>query len=147
MSHRDVYAGYFAEFFRAVAFGKYAVPLKGLGKASEDEKASEALKHLRRLYREQQLHSYGRIPADSTLDGEPLIGNIMNPNRMRLVQGPVSTRLLEALLAAMLLLNVLAKVLLNTDSVLPKNPCSTAAAASLLADLNVLGEYESGTES
>ena len=44
--------------------------------------------------------------------------------------------------AVMLLLGILGSVLMNTDHVLTKNPCSIAAVASLLADSNLIGLHE-----
>ena len=59
-----------------------------------------------------------------------------------MVQDPVSTRVLEALLEFMLVLGILGSMCLNTDRVLPKNPCSIAAVASLLADSNFLDRFD-----
>jgi hypothetical protein len=58
----------------------------------------------------------------------------------------MSTRVLEALLGAMLLLAALNTVLMKTRGVVPKNPCSIAAAASLLADSNILDALPRGAE-
>jgi maltooligosyltrehalose synthase len=55
-----------------------------------------------------------------------------------------STRILEALLAFMLALGILGSILLNTDRILPKNPCSIAATTSLLADSQIPDEFLKG---
>lgn len=61
-------------------------------------------------------------------------------HRIRLVQSAVSTRIIEGVLAAMLLCAVVAITLMDTRRVLPKNPCSIAAVASLLAGSSLLRE-------
>ena len=44
----------------------------------------------------------------------------------------------------MLVLGIIGTVLLNTDHVLPKGPCSIAAVASLLADSSLLDQFVNG---
>jgi hypothetical protein len=44
----------------------------------------------------------------------------------------------------MLVLGIIGSVLLNTDHVLPKSPCSIAAVASLLADSKLLDQFVQG---
>ncbi|KAF2142285.1 uncharacterized protein K452DRAFT_358124 [Aplosporella prunicola CBS 121167] len=60
------------------------------------------------------------------------------PDRVRLKQGPISTRILEAFLAVLSLCAMLAYAALDTKQVLPNNPCSIAAVASLLAGSSIL---------
>lgn len=60
------------------------------------------------------------------------------PYRVRLKQSAVSTRLLEGLLGVIALSAVLTFAMLDTRRVLPKNPCSIAAMASLLACADML---------
>jgi len=61
-----------------------------------------------------------------------------DPNRLRVVQDATSTRILEGLLATMLVCAVLAGILMDTRKVVPKNPCSIAAVGSFLADSNLM---------
>ncbi|GME25425.1 uncharacterized protein LTHEOB_12324, partial [Neofusicoccum parvum] len=56
-------------------------------------------------------------------------GTILDSGRTRLKQSPVSTRILEGLLATMFICAALTFALLDTRKVLPKNPCSIAAVA------------------
>jgi Protein of unknown function (DUF3433). len=59
-----------------------------------------------------------------------------------LSQDVASTRVLEALLASILVLGIVNSILMNTDHVLPKNPSSIGGVASLFADSNILARYE-----
>lgn len=60
--------------------------------------------------------------------------SLLTPSRTRLVQNTISTRILQAILAAMTVCGAVSILLMDTRQVLPKNPLSIAAAASLLAD-------------
>lgn len=79
-------------------------------------------------------------------DTNELTGTILYTGRTRLKQSPISTRILEGLLAIMFICAFLAAVLLDTDRVLPKNPCSIAAVASLLAGSELLASIPRGAE-
>ena len=65
--------------------------------------------------------------------------SLKNPFSARLFQNMISTRILQAILAAMTLCGAISILLMDTREVLPKNPLSIAAAASLLADSYILG--------
>jgi hypothetical protein len=127
-------------FFDALVSGQYAIPIHYLGNTGKVEKVVEALKFQYNLGVIQQINSISRV-ANSAL--EPLVGNVTTSWSVRLVQDALSTRILEALLGIMLVLGIAGSVLLNTDCVLPKNPCSVAAVASLLADSNFLERFGS----
>lgn len=47
-------------------------------------------------------------------------------------------------MGVMLVLGIIGSVILNTDHVLPKNPCSIASVASLLADSSLLDQFLQG---
>lgn len=89
---------------------------------------------------------YGRIFAQifNTLremappDAPTLPAALEVPYRVRLKQSAVSTRILEGLLGVIALSAVLTFATLDTCRVLPKNPCSIAAMASLLAGADML---------
>ncbi|KAJ5781175.1 hypothetical protein N7457_006335 [Penicillium paradoxum] len=68
----------------------------------------------------------------------PVAGTLRDPNRIRLVQSEVSTRILEALLGIMLLCAIVTFFAIDTKETLPKNPCSIAAQVSLLAGSEIL---------
>jgi hypothetical protein len=58
----------------------------------------------------------------------------------RLRQDLVSTRILQGLLAAMILCALIALLTINLRNVLPKNPCSIAAQVSLVAGSQMMVE-------
>jgi len=64
----------------------------------------------------------------------------------RLFQSEIPTRVLQALLLTMWLGTSLALLLTNTKKLLPKDPCSIAAQASLLADSEFLALIPPGAE-
>jgi hypothetical protein len=65
-------------------------------------------------------------------------GTIINPNRTRLVQSLITTRILQTLLGSIVLCAIVAFSGVDTRNVLPKNPYSIAALASLLAGSELL---------
>lgn len=67
-------------------------------------------------------------------------------NRLYLVQSPISTRILEGVLAAMVVCGVISVTLMEKRQVLPKNPSSIAAVASLLAESEMLKTIPKGSE-
>jgi hypothetical protein len=66
----------------------------------------------------------------------------LTPYRTRLVQSSLSTRLLQGVLAALLLCAIVVFVLIDMRKVLPKKIGTIAAAASLLAGSRLLDERE-----
>jgi len=60
------------------------------------------------------------------------------------VQDNISTRILQALLATMWLCTAIALILFDAKDLLPKNPCSIAAQASLIADSKFLDLIPAG---
>lgn len=59
-------------------------------------------------------------------------------SRMYLIQSEISTRILDGILAAMVICAVVAITFMQTKRTLPKNPCSIAAVASLLQGSKML---------
>lgn len=128
-------------FFQALTTGRYAIPWESLGDPSEADKVADAIKFHSNIYRAQEFNGFSR--TSNTSVHVSYTGKIFSGTRLRLVQDPVSTRILEGLLALILILGILGSTLINTDHVLPKSPSSIAAVASLLADSNILVWYES----
>ncbi|KAK5326332.1 hypothetical protein LTR70_002099 [Exophiala xenobiotica] len=64
--------------------------------------------------------------------------NLNWPFRARVVQDQNTTRVLQAILAAMTICGAVSTFMVDTRKVLPKNPLSIAAAASLFADSKML---------
>ncbi|KAJ5586241.1 hypothetical protein N7450_006028 [Penicillium hetheringtonii] len=134
----------FDGFFQDLTSGRYAVPIEDFKTEKNDERVVEAIKFQHKLISAQQFNNYTRGTANDSVVHPTILGNITTSNRLRVIQDPVSTRILEGLLAFILVLGILGSVLLNTDRVLPKNPCSIAAVASLLVDSQFLEEFLAG---
>lgn len=79
-------------------------------------------------------------------ESSQLQGTLIDPNRQRLYQSKISTRILEGLLAAMWICTVVAFVLFDARELLPNIPCSIVAQASLFADSELLGLITPGSE-
>jgi hypothetical protein len=96
----------------------------------------------------QILNSYGHSttpsnhPSNATIttDLPTYSATIISSNRTRLVQSAVSTRIVQVLLGIMAFCAIIAFFNQDTHHVLPKNPCSIAAVASLLAGSEMLNE-------
>jgi hypothetical protein len=69
---------------------------------------------------------------------------LLDDNYQRILQSGVSTRILEALLLAMWFCAFVVYWLFDTKTLLPNNPCSIAAQASLLADSKFLDMIPDG---
>lgn len=102
-----------------------------------------SLQFIYNTFAAQYLNTANRAPVTAPTS---TIGNITNVDRERLVQSAISTRILEGLLAAMWLCAVTAFILFDSRELLPKNPCSIAAQASLFADSELLGLIPHGAE-
>lgn len=73
-------------------------------------------------------------------------GLLFDSSRHCLTQNVVSTRILQALILTMWLCTSIALILFDVKKLLPKNPCSIAAQASLLADADFLALIPDGAE-
>jgi hypothetical protein len=94
------------------------------------------MEHLYRILMAQVLHADARIPAHTTT--ATLSGTYTEPFRKRLQQNTLSTRLLQALHAALFLCAAVTYGFMGSRKVVPKNPHSIAAVGSLLADSRLL---------
>lgn len=81
-----------------------------------------------------------------TADTTNATATLIDDNFQRVFQSSISTRILEALLLAMWLCACIVYYLFDTKTLLPKNPCSIAAQASLLADSKFLDMVPEGAE-
>ena len=139
--------GHLDTFFATLVVGKDGIPISDLGDPTQNEKVQDSIRHLHYLIRAQQYAASLRINATDETKSTSIPATATNPNRVRLMQNAISTRVLEAMLGAVVLCLLLAGVLMDTKDVLPKNPCSIAAGASLLADSTILGPDFLGAES
>lgn len=103
---------------------------------------SEALSHLFGIFWAQVLNLNARTTTQPSTQGglssATISGNMTSMNITRLQQQGTSTRILEGLLAAITICIALSFMLMKTDKVLPLNPCSIAASASLLAESRMM---------
>jgi hypothetical protein len=134
----------FDGFFQDLTSGRYAISVDNFKSKEDDQTVIEAIQRQYKIITAQQLNNYTRGTANDSVEHAPLLGNVTTSNRLRVVQDVTSTRILEALLAFMLALGILGSILLNTDRILPKNPCSIAATTSLLADSQIPDEFLKG---
>lgn len=127
-------------FFQALTVGRYAIPEEHLANAKDVDKVVKAIKFQSNIMTAQ---GFNYVRTANISHDVLYAGDIIFPNRLRLFQDGFSTRVLEALLASIVILGILGSILMNTDHILPKNPSSIAAVASLLAGSNFLGWFQS----
>ena len=131
----------FGGFFSALIHGNNPMPITYLANHSMLPEVTTAMEQLYGIVPAQSINVAYRFPFNSSTntsavnpaDRANLTDTLLNPNPIRLRQNVVSTRILERILATMFLCVATAFVLMDTRRVLPKNPCSIAAVASLLA--------------
>jgi hypothetical protein len=118
-------------FMDAAIWGKDGIPASEL---SGPENAQRLLARVEEIYgtiMAQLYNSNARIPIKA--DASPLIATVTSIGQARVVQSVISTRIMQAVLAAMFVCCAVTFILLDTNELLPQNPCSIGAAASLLA--------------
>ncbi|OQE22615.1 hypothetical protein PENSTE_c010G05295 [Penicillium steckii] len=131
-------------FFDALTAGRYAIPKEYLARPDKIDEVVKAINFQDGIIKAQIFNNNTRssnISLDTSYRGESQLGT-----RLRLFQDSISTRVLESLLAFILVLSVLGSILVNTDHILPNSPSSIAAMASLLADSNFLDWYRPSPE-
>jgi hypothetical protein len=114
--------------FQALVGNRDPLPLSKLS-ASSIPDVTTSLNTLYARVLAQRLN----LDLRSTTSGETLKGSL-NTLTLRLHQNETTTRVLEALLAAMFLCLCMSSVLGDTRNVIPNNPCSIAVMSSLIAD-------------
>ncbi|PWY77270.1 hypothetical protein BO94DRAFT_498710 [Aspergillus sclerotioniger CBS 115572] len=121
----------FDNVFSAMLNDEKTLSISDLTDMSHYDTVVNATQHLYRVLMAQSLNGNSRIP--STTNSTRYTGTIVNPNRVRLVQSAISTRIIEGCLLAMVISTVIAYYFMHTKEVIPVNPCSIAGAATLLA--------------
>lgn len=94
-------------------------------------------------------NAWNNTPSDTRTIPDPPARThsaTLHYNRLYLVQSAISTRILEAVLAVMVVCGVVAITFMDKRQVLPKNPGSIAAVASLLAGSEMLEAIPKGSE-
>ncbi|KAI0199351.1 hypothetical protein F4808DRAFT_471653 [Astrocystis sublimbata] len=144
---------YLWPFFDALTTSRYAIPLADLYNHQEDEAVARAIVLHHGIIRAQVLSEGFRGPANATnatLENPPADTATANDaityngtlrrstGRRRLAQDPATTRVLEALLVATLVLSAAGRLLMRNTKLLPRSPTSIANVAALVADGNIV---------
>jgi len=110
--------------------------------------ATTMAERISRIYNNYFTQYYNVALRDynATNETNQTAGFARDDNWQRLVQDKTITRILQALLAVMWLCTAIALFLFDARDLLPKNPCSIAAQASLLADSQFLDKIPPGAE-
>ncbi|KAI1774406.1 hypothetical protein F4818DRAFT_452394 [Hypoxylon cercidicola] len=147
------YGYVFDPFFDLLTSSRYGIPSASLDDPRQEEMVADAIVFQHGIIRAQTLNSGFRGPANSTnatLANPPINLDVANDaatynatlssatGRRRLVQDVTSTRILEALLAATLLLSMLGRLLMPSTRLLPRAPTSIANVAALISNGNTL---------
>lgn len=122
---------------------RHGIELADLGNVDKVDTIVDSIKSTHGTIRAQQYNAALRMDESIKQDGKDpktINARLLSPERHRLVQNPISTHVLCALLASMVILSMLSSWLMSTNYVLPKNPCSIAATISLLADSNIFND-------
>ena len=132
--------------FRSLIYGEGGVSAEAL---LDPDMLKARLQKVWSTVTAQMINSQGRQDYDDpeapSIGERPIYSaSLNNPFRSRLFQNMVSTRILQAILATMIICGAVSIFLMDTRNVLPKNPLSIAATASLLADSSILGTSTSG---
>lgn len=154
-------------FFQHLVYGSRGVPLTELG---DPKVLVDSVSDLIAITLAQNMNQKRRLPypTNATLTNETndnsnnnnnnedttkpklpaqlLHATITNPNRMRLKQNELSTRLLQAALGSIIICAIGVVLALNRKRILPKNPQSIAGTASLLAGSKLLDSIPEGAE-
>ncbi|KAI1734034.1 hypothetical protein F4680DRAFT_364496 [Xylaria scruposa] len=144
---------YLFPFFNLLTASRYGVSQADLEDPEKDEAVAYAIIFQHGIIRAQVLNEGFRGPANmtnATLANPPANPATANDaklyngtvsragGRRRLSQDPATTRVLEALLGAALLLSLAGRLLMPNTRLLPRNATSIANVAALVADGNVL---------
>ncbi|KAF2146580.1 uncharacterized protein K452DRAFT_314831 [Aplosporella prunicola CBS 121167] len=130
--------------FGLAVYGKDGVPISELIGDTNIHKLNDAVS---RVYSRvvAQIMDCRRAASD---DASDINGTMVSTDTLRLKQSTISTHILQGLLLAMLVCSAVTFCIMDTRKLLPKNPCSIAAVASLLAgsDLMTSNIIPSGSE-
>ncbi|KAK8037513.1 hypothetical protein PG991_000859 [Apiospora marii] len=108
-------------------------PEELLGSRNQGRLQKEILSVYRR-YMAQVASAKMRVPMNASSKPETFAATWINPNRGVLRQNMVSKIVLQALLAVMFASGISAYLLIDTKTVLQRNPCTIAGMATLLVD-------------
>ncbi|KAK0643707.1 hypothetical protein B0T16DRAFT_392189 [Cercophora newfieldiana] len=142
----------FDPFFMSLVSSRFAVPANALAEPSSPS-VPDAITFQHRLIRAQIINTLSRRPTPTgadpnilTLPARLIATSLDNGAARRVVQDTVSTRILQALLASVLLFSIASWLALPKTNILPRSPTSIASIAALLADGNIFGLLGRGAE-
>ncbi|KAF6811528.1 hypothetical protein CSOJ01_05661 [Colletotrichum sojae] len=152
---RKDYVSNVGGLFESLCFGRDGVPIEDLVQPEQLDRLTQRMESVYQGLTAQSLNINCRTDV---ADGKPLEngfvpvvnGTIYDGSRLRLIQSPVSTRILEVLFLSMLLCACVVFLLSGPARILPKNPGSIARRMSLLADstiLNYMTDYSGASSS
>jgi hypothetical protein len=126
----------FDQFVEPLVWGRDGVPAAEL--LTNPKRLIERVDEVYGIVMAQLYNRKARI-ALTTPDAQAVLnGTIFTKNKYRVVQSLISTRILEAVLAAMFVCCAIAFSIMRPKGLLPQNPCSIGAAASFLAGSSML---------
>ncbi|KAI4861106.1 hypothetical protein F4820DRAFT_81300 [Hypoxylon rubiginosum] len=125
--------------------GRLALDVVSLGDESAAQTVGNAIISQHKILRANAFGSSSRLwhnATDNMVSDQTafsLPANVQHTTtRTRLVQDAISTRILEGLLTAILVLSLLSWYAMPNTKLLPRDPCSIASVVALLADGNIL---------
>ncbi|KAL4892083.1 hypothetical protein BDV59DRAFT_180807 [Aspergillus ambiguus] len=129
------------EVFLAMVYGRFGIPPWDLVGDENIGRLHRAFERIFNIVATQQAKiAYFRPPQPPIAAPKTTVnGTLHDPNRHRLMQNGISTRLLEGFLGVMLICAVVAFFAIDTRRTLPKSVTSIGAVLSLLADSDMLG--------
>ncbi|KAF9888484.1 hypothetical protein FE257_008591 [Aspergillus nanangensis] len=128
----------FDTFFKSIIYGKMVPSPLDLAGPTKSRRLLDVTSQLYGISIAQILNFQFRIPLADTTPTQIRNGT-MTHQEYRLFQSGLSTHLLVGLLLFMLACAVVAYMTMGASELLPNNPCSIAARASLLAGSKFLG--------
>lgn len=158
----------FDTFFQQLVTSRYAIPISAIGDPTQADMVMDAIRFQHAIVKAQFLNSDYRIDVNSST----AMGNtsaVLNPTLFnqstsdgatrylatltypfgshRVVQDPIATAVLGALLLSILILVTLGWYLSPREPALPRSPSSIGSVLALLAGGNVLERlYDEGSE-
>jgi hypothetical protein len=126
----------FDQFVEPLVWGRGGVPVAEL--LTNPKRLVERVDEVYGIVMAQLYNRKARVEL-ATPDAQAVLnGTIFTRNKYRVVQSLISTRILEAVLAAMFVCCAIAFSIIKPKGLLPQNPCSIGAAASFLAGSKML---------
>ncbi|KAI1283474.1 hypothetical protein F5Y07DRAFT_154159 [Xylaria sp. FL0933] len=134
-------------FFNTLTTSRYAIPQEYLADTSKAEIGQDAIIWQHSILRAQVMNSNSRVTPEaknsSTRASEKNIATSYKANmteavgQVRVVQDVASTRILQTLLAIVLILSLVSWALMPRTKILPREPTNLASVIALLVDGNL----------